>query len=90
MKFRIEYDALGKKKVPINAYYGIQTQRAIDNFPISGLKYPDEFIDAYVSIKKAAAVTNSNLGLLNNKLARSIIKTTDEILKGKFPTINDF
>ena len=84
MKFRIEYDALGKKKVPINAYYGIQTQRAIDNFPISGLKYPDEFIDAYVSIKKAAAVTNSNLGLLNNKLARSIIKTTDEILKGKF------
>ncbi|MBE18866.1 MAG: aspartate ammonia-lyase [Thaumarchaeota archaeon] len=84
MKFRIEYDSLGKKKVPVNAYYGIQTQRAIDNFPISGLKYPSEFINAYTSIKKAAAVTNNHLGLLNNKFARAIIKTTDEILQGKF------
>ena len=84
MRFRIEYDSLGKKKVPVNAYYGIQTQRAIDNFPISGLKYSAEFIDAYISIKKAAAVTNNHLGLLNDKLTRAMIKTTDEILQGKF------
>ena len=68
MKSRIEIDSLGEKNIPIDAYYGIQTLRAVENFPVSGIKPPKVFIKAYVMIKKAAAITNAKLGNLDNKL----------------------
>ena len=54
MKFRVERDPLGEVRVPANAYYGAQTQRAVDNFPISGLTAPPELVVATVQVKKAA------------------------------------
>ena len=82
--YRIETDSLGKKKVPFSAYYGAQTQRAIENFPISGVTHSSEFLDSYLIIKKTAAKTNMKLKLLDKKLALVIMKSADEILAGKF------
>ena len=82
MKSRIEIDPLGEKNIPIDAYYGIQTLRAVGNFPVSGIKPPEVFIKAYVMIKKAAAITNAKVGNLDNKLSKTIIQTCDEILSG--------
>jgi fumarate hydratase, class II len=82
-EFRMEKDSLGEVKVPAEAYYGVQTMRAVGNFPISGRTMPGEFIRAMVMIKKAAAVVNGELGLLPKKLARAIVKACDEILQGK-------
>ena len=81
--YRIESDSLGKKKVPSSAYYGIQTQRAIENFPISGVMHSPEFLDSYIIIKKAAAKTNTKLKILDKKLSSAIIKSADEVLSGK-------
>ncbi|MCX7877056.1 MAG: aspartate ammonia-lyase [Ignavibacteria bacterium] len=83
MKNRTEKDSLGEVKVPSHAYYGVQTQRAVENFPVSSLKAHPVLIEAYVYIKKAAAMTNSSLGLLDRKKAQAIIKASDEILNGK-------
>ncbi|MBI4991095.1 aspartate ammonia-lyase [Candidatus Gottesmanbacteria bacterium] len=83
-KTRLEKDILGTIKIPINAYYGAQTQRALDNFPISGLKSHQVYISSIAFIKKAAAITNNKLNLLNNRKAEAIITACDEILKGKF------
>ena len=83
MKFRIEADPLGKVKVPAAAYYGAQTQRALDNFPISGMTAPLELVIATVQIKKAAAEANASLGRLDRKIAAAIIRAADEILDGK-------
>jgi aspartate ammonia-lyase len=80
---RIEKDSLGEIQIPYDAYYGVQTQRAVLNFPISGWKAHPVVVDAFVYIKKAAAITNSSLGLLNKKTAEAIIKAADEVLKGK-------
>ena len=82
MKSRIEIDPLGEKNIPIDAYYGIQTLRAVGNFPVSGIKPPEVFIKAYVMIKKAAAITNAKVGNLDNKLSKTIIQACDEILSG--------
>ncbi|MBK5133173.1 aspartate ammonia-lyase [Candidatus Bathyarchaeota archaeon] len=82
MKSRIEIDPLGEKNIPIDAYYGIQTLRAVENFPVSGIKPPEVFIKAYVMIKKAAAITNAKVGNLDNKLSKTIIQACDEILSG--------
>ena len=82
--YRIETDSLGKKRVPSSAYYGAQTQRAIENFPISGVTHSSEFLDSYLIIKKTAAKTNMKLKLLDKKLALVIMKSADEILAGKF------
>ncbi|WP_226064346.1 aspartate ammonia-lyase [Kaistella polysaccharea] len=82
--FRNESDLLGPLQVPINAYYGVQTQRAIDNFKISGQKlssYP-HLINALAVVKKAAAKTNYELGLLDENLYRLIAETCDEIIAG--------
>ena len=84
MKFREEKDPLGKIKVPQNALWGAQTQRALENFPISGQRCDFVLIRSIVLIKKAAANTNSKLGLLNKIKANNIIKSCDEILKGKY------
>lgn len=65
-RFRIEHDSMGELKVPADALYGAQTQRAVDNFPISGLHLPREFIRALGLIKAAAAEANLGLGYLKN------------------------
>jgi aspartate ammonia-lyase len=82
MKFRIERDPLGDVRVPADAYYGAQTQRAVENFPISGLTAPAELVVATVHIKKAAAETNASLGRLDRDVASVIVRAADEVLAG--------
>src|SRR5688500_16911957 len=79
---RIERDPLGEYAVPQDAYYGIQTARAVENFPISGLRAPAPLITATVFIKKAAAQANVALGRLDARVGGAIIQAADEILKG--------
>lgn len=83
---RIENDLLGDLNVPINAYYGVQTQRAIENFHISGVKLSQfpEFIKGLAYVKWAAAETNFALGLLDEKLKNAIIQAAKEVIAGKF------
>src|SRR5690349_3721838 len=81
---RVEKDSLGTKEVPADAYYGIQTLRAIENFPISGLKAHPTLIRAYASIKKACALANKDLKELPADKADAIIKAADEVLAGKW------
>jgi aspartate ammonia-lyase len=82
MKFRVERDPLGEVRVPAAAYYGAQTQRAVENFPISGLTAPSELIVATVHIKKAAAEANRDLGRLPADVADAIVRAADEVLAG--------
>ena len=77
---RTEHDSLGDLEVPADAYYGIQTVRAIHNFPISGQPMPRAFINAHALLKKAAATVNRDLGLLPENLAAPIIQACDEII----------
>ena len=81
---RRERDPLGELDVPAEAYYGIQTQRAIDNFPISGLRAQAELVVATVLVKKAAAEANGSLGRLSANVARAIGRAADEIMAGQF------
>ena len=85
MDFRIEKDTMGEVKVPANAYYGAQTQRSIDNFRIAQdiNKMPKEIIRAFAYLKKAAALTNQDAGVLAPEKAALIGKVCDEILEGK-------
>ncbi|MEJ2537778.1 MAG: lyase family protein, partial [Calditrichia bacterium] len=82
MKTRVEKDSLGEKKIPQEAYYGIQTLRAVENFPISGLMPKRNFVDATVQIKKAAALVNKKLGVLKPEIAEALVSAADEILEG--------
>ena len=82
---RIETDSLGEVAVPINALYGAQTQRAVDNFPVSGQSLPEAFITAIARIKKAAASANLSLGLLANDKAESITKAANQIISAGYP-----
>ena len=82
MKVRIERDPLGDVRVPAQALYGAQTQRATENFPISGLKAPPELITATVLIKKAAAQANASLGRLDGKVSTAIATAADQIMAG--------
>jgi fumarate hydratase class II len=82
--YRNEEDVLGMVRVPKNAYYGVQTQRAFINFPISGLKFEREFIFALGLTKFAAAMANLNLGLIDKKLARAIERASIEVMEGKW------
>jgi fumarate hydratase class II len=86
MKNRKEKDSLGTVTVPEDAYYGASTQRAIDNFPISGLIFPRSFIYSLALIKKCAAMVNGELGLLDEKISKSIVAAAQEIMEGKFDT----
>jgi len=81
---RQERDSLGVRDVPSEAYYGIQTLRAVENFPVSGRRERPELITAYAIIKKAAAITNAELGVLDRDRADAIIAAADEVLAGKF------
>jgi aspartate ammonia-lyase len=83
MKYRTERDSLGEVKVPAAAYYGVQTRRAVENFPISGLTAPVELVVATVQIKKAAAQANAALGRLDTAIADAIVRAADEVLGGK-------
>jgi aspartate ammonia-lyase len=82
MSFRTERDPLGEFRVPADAYYGVQTARALENFPISGLRAPDLLVTATVMIKQAAAAANAALNRLDQRIADAIIAAADEILGG--------
>jgi fumarate hydratase, class II len=82
-EFRIEKDSMGEMRVPANAYYGAQTQRAVLNFPISGLRLPRPFIRAMGLIKKAAAEVNVELKRLDPEMAKAIIQAAEEVIEGK-------
>jgi aspartate ammonia-lyase len=79
---RTERDPLGERQVPADAYYGIQTLRALENFPISGLKAAPDFVTATVLVKKAAAEANGALGRLKPEVAAAIVRAADEVLAG--------
>ena len=86
MATRIEHDLLGEREVPADRYYGIQTLRALENFEITHIPishYP-HFIDSLAYVKKAAALTNQKLGLLDDEIADAIVQACDELLEGKF------
>lgn len=81
---RIERDSLGEREIPVQVYYGIQTARAVENFPISGWKPFPALVTATIQIKKAAARANSALGVLDSRIAEAIETAADEVLQGKF------
>ncbi len=81
--FRIERDSMGAVKVPLSALYGAQTQRAVENFPISGLRLPNRFIHALALIKEAAASTNEELNLIDATVAGAIRRAAAEVREGK-------
>jgi fumarate hydratase class II len=83
-EFRIEKDSLGDVKVPREAYWGAQTQRAIGNFPVSRIVFPPAFIRSLALIKRACAEVNRDLRLLDRRSATAIIRACDEILDGRF------
>jgi aspartate ammonia-lyase len=83
LETRKEVDPLGERRIPRDAYFGIQTLRATENFPVSGIKAPKAFINAYVLVKKAAASANMQLGCLDGKKAEAIVAACDEVLAGR-------
>lgn len=83
-EYRLEHDAIGEKEVPAEAYYGIQTLRAHENFYITGLKMHPEMINSVAQIKKAAAITNFEVGELDKRIANAIVEACDEIISGKW------
>lgn len=82
--YRIEKDSMGEVRVPKKAYYGAQTQRAYDNFPVSNLTFSREFISALGRVKSVAAKVNTDLGLLDADISESIQKASGEVIEGKF------
>jgi len=82
--FRIETDSMGEMKVPEKAYWGAQTQRAIENFPISDLRFPRRFLRALGMVKLSAAKANSKLGLLDEKLNNVISQAAKEVMDGNY------
>jgi fumarate hydratase, class II len=83
---RVEKDSMGEMCVPADAYYGAQTARAVENFPISGLRFPRRFIRALGLIKKHAAITNQILGCLDERRAQAIRQAAQEVADGRFDT----
>lgn len=83
-EFRKESDSIGSKEVPEHAYYGVQTLRAYENFRITGLNMHPEIITSLAYIKKAAAITNCETGMLDKNIAGAIVTACDEIVQGKF------
>jgi fumarate hydratase class II len=83
MDYRIERDSLGEVRVPAHAYYGAQTQRAVNNFPVSGRRPYPAFVWSMAAIKRAAAEVNRDLGLLEPRLVEAIIQAAEEVMAGK-------
>lgn len=82
--YRVEKDFLGEKQVPRDAYYGIQTMRAVENFPITGYRIHESLIVAMAMVKKAAALANMETGQLNSRIGNGIIQAANEIIDGKW------
>ena len=82
-RHRMERDSMGEMKVPRQAYWGPETQRAYENFPISGLRFPREFIRALGMIKAASAKSNMKLRLLGPKPGNAILRAAREVMEGK-------
>jgi fumarate hydratase class II len=83
MEYRIETDSMGEIKVPVDKYYGAQTARSLMNFKIGGERFPREIIRALGVLKKAAALTNKELGNLSSEKTDLIVKAADEVIEGK-------
>ena len=83
-EYRIEHDTMGEVRVPVSARYGAQTQRAVENFPISGDGLETAQIAALARIKKAAALANSKLGVLDDTIAQAIAAAADRVVAGEF------
>lgn len=81
---RLESDLIGTKEVPVDAYYGIQTLRAVENFPITGYRIHKELIIAFAMVKKAAAIANYEVGQLDEKRKNAIVQAAEEIIAGKW------
>ena len=81
---RTEKDSLGTKEIPVHVYYGIQTARAVENYPISGMRAHPALIRAFGMVKEAAAEANRNLGLIDDNIATAIIKAAQEVQQGKW------
>ncbi len=84
MKYRLESDSVGEKQVPFDAYYGVQTLRAHENFNITGYKFPESLIIALAEIKKACAITNLKAGELDETIEKAIVEACDDVIEGKF------
>ena len=82
--YRTEKDSIGQKQVPVDAYYGVQALRAAENFPITGQKAHPEQIRALAYIKKACALANFEVGLMDKKICDAIVQACDEIVAGQF------
>ena len=83
MECRTEKDSIGSKDIPEGVYYGVQSLRAAENFRITGLSMHPEVINSLAQIKKAAAITNCEIGLLDKHIAEAIVKACDEIMEGR-------
>ncbi|WP_316572463.1 aspartate ammonia-lyase [Neobacillus sp. YIM B06451] len=83
-EYRIEKDFLGEKEVPIEAYYGVQTMRAVENFPITGYTIDSSLIKSMAVVKKSAAMANRDTGQLDREIANAIIAAADEVIEGKW------
>ena len=83
-RFRIESDSMGQMKVPEEAYWGPETQRGVENFPISNLRFPRRFLRALGMLKKASAAANMELGLMPKELGEAISLAAQEVMEGKF------
>jgi fumarate hydratase class II len=81
--YRVEQDSLGEMRVPADAYWGAQTQRAVENFPISGIAFGRRFVRALGVVKKAAAQANRDLGLVDEDVADVIVEAADEVIAGE-------
>src|SRR5258708_11497498 len=81
---REEKDSLGPKSIPAHVYYGVQTARAVENYPISGMRAHPTLIKAFGMVKLAATEANKELGLIDNKRADAIIAAADEVINGKW------
>lgn len=81
---RVESDLIGSKEVPADVYYGIQTLRAVENFPITGHKLNEELIRAFAIVKKAAAMANAEVGQLDKEISKAIVQASEEIIAGQW------
>jgi fumarate hydratase class II len=82
--FRLERDSLGEMRVPAGALYAAQTQRAVENFPISGIRFPRRFVAALGTIKKAAAEANMELGELDRRVGDAVVAAANEVIEGRW------
>jgi len=84
MNYRIESDSIGTKEIPAEAYYGVQSLRAAENFKITGTKLHPEFINSMAAVKKACALANRKAGTLDEKICDAICQASDEVMSGRF------